>query len=78
MAARRAKNSRIKKVKKQEDERKKEEQNADEKSLKAGLTGMFERRKTINLDQDQNDNSELMRRLRAWKLAKKAHDEEKF
>jgi len=27
---------------------------------------------------DVNDNSELMRRLRAWKLAKKRHEDEKL
>lgn len=46
--------------------------------MKRGLQGMLsniiQRKGTLMLN-DVNDNSELMRRLRAWKLAKKRHEE---
>jgi len=47
------------------------------KNIKKKLGGLFKRQGTILL-QENNDNSELMRRLRAWKLAKKNSDELAF
>lgn len=42
-----------------------------------GLSGLFQRRATLILDKEV-ENSELMKRLRAWKLKKKEYEEEKF
>lgn len=59
----------------------KEEEAKMSKGMKRGLQGMFanimQRQGTLMLN-DVNDNSELMRRLRAWKLAKKRHEDEKL
>ena len=44
-----------------------------EKEMKKKLGSLFKRRGTIELA-EMNDNSELMRRLRAWKIAKKNSD----
>ena len=45
--------------------------------MKSKLRDLFKRQGTINLN-EVNDNSELMRRLRAWKIAKKDADEKAF
>jgi len=45
--------------------------------MKSKLGKIFKRQGTIHLA-EQNDNSELMKRLRAWKIAKKAADEKAF
>lgn len=76
LAARRAKNARNNKGKKKAAEKKKEEEKqAKEQSLADGLKGMFGRAGTLVLGDHEDDDSELMRRLRAWKVAKKAADE---
>lgn len=38
-----------------------------EKNMEQSLKGMFERKSTLILQDHDNDNSELMKRLRAWK-----------
>ena len=45
--------------------------------MKSKLGAIFKRQSTVVL-QEQNDNSELMKRLRAWKIAKKNADEKAF
>lgn len=47
------------------------------KNLKGGLKRMFTKKNTILLD-DVQENTELMRRLRAWKINKKAYEEMKW
>jgi len=44
-------------------------------NAKSGLTGLFQRRATLHMDKEA-ENSELMRRLRAWKLKKKEYEQE--
>jgi len=44
-------------------------------NAKGGLTGLFQRRATLHMDKEA-ENSELMRRLRAWKLKKKEYEQE--
>jgi hypothetical protein len=39
---------------------------------------LFKKQGTINLDKDMNDNSELMKRLRAWKIAKRTNEEKAY
>ena len=45
--------------------------------MKSKLGAIFKRQSTVVLH-EQNDNSELMKRLRAWKIAKKNADEKAF
>lgn len=79
LAARKAKNTRNNKGKKQAEEKKKvEEQKAKEQTLEDGLKGMFGRAGTLILEDHEDDDSELVKRLKAWKLAKRAADEKKF
>ena len=79
LAARKAKNARNNKGKKQAEEKKKvEEQKAKEQTLEDGLKGMFGRAGTLILEDHDDDDSELVKRLKAWKLAKRAADEKKF
>jgi len=46
-------------------------------NIRKKLGGLFKRQGTIQL-MEANDNTELMRRLRSWKLAKKNDDDRKF
>jgi len=46
-------------------------------STSKGLSGMFQRRATLVIDKEV-ENSDLMKRLRSWKLKKKEYEEEKF
>lgn len=48
-----------------------------QQSLKKNLKAMFQRKGTILLKED-NENSELMTKLRAWKMAKKNLEREKL
>lgn len=73
LAARKAKNARNKTAKAKIEEVKKqkeEEEAATRDELQDGVNDLFKRRGTIVL---QDDDSELVRRLRAWRQAKKAH-----
>jgi len=75
LAARKAKNARNKTAKAKIEEVKKqkeEEEAATRDELQDGVNDLFKRRGTIVL---QDDDSELVRRLRAWRQAKKAHQE---
>ena len=45
--------------------------------MKQKLQGLFKRQGTIIM-KDANDNSELMRRLRAWKIMKKDAEKAEF
>lgn len=45
--------------------------------MKKKLGSIFKKQGTILL-QETNDNSELMRRLRAWKIAKKKADDKAY
>jgi len=47
------------------------------KDMKSKLGAIFKRQSTLVLS-EQNDNSDLMKRLRAWKIAKKNADDKKF
>ena len=47
------------------------------KDMKSKLGQIFKRQSTLVLS-EQNDNSDLMKRLRAWKIAKKNADDKKF
>ena len=47
------------------------------KDMQKKLGSLFKRQGTIIL-QEANDNSELMRRLRAWKIAKKKADDKAY
>ena len=76
LAARKAKNARTKRAKDKMEEQKKIEEKAQEEKIGSGIGGLFERRGTLVLS--DNDNSLLAQRLRAWKKAKKAKDEEKL
>lgn len=79
LAARRAKNAKNKKGKaKEEAKKKEEEQKAKEQTLEDGLKGMFGRAATLVLGDHEDDDSELIKRLRSWKDAKKVADEKKF
>jgi len=46
--------------------------------MEASLQGMFKRQGTLILQDHDDDDSELIRRLRAWKTAKKTADDQKF
>lgn len=50
---------------------------AASKDMKQKLQGLFKRQGTIMMS-EVNDNSELMRRLRSWKLSKKNAEEAEF
>jgi hypothetical protein len=70
LAARRAKNAKNKKGKEKKEEQKQVEaakEKEKEKNMEQSLKGMFERKSTLILQDHDNDNSELMKRLRAWK-----------
>jgi len=47
-------------------------------AIKKKLGGLFKKQGTIMLDQNANDNSELMKRLRAWKIAKRSADDKAY
>lgn len=66
---------RTQKAKELKEKLEKEREKKQQGNAKAGLAGLFKRRATLHLDK-QAENSELMRRLRAWKLAKKEYETE--
>lgn len=68
---------RTQKAKELKEKLEKEREEKQQGNAKAGLAGLFKRRATLHLDK-QAENSELMRRLRAWKLAKKEYETEQF
>lgn len=67
MALKKDKNARARKLKEQLEQ---QEASQATKNMKTRLKDIFKRQGTIAI-QEANDNSELMRRLRAWKIAKK-------
>lgn len=46
-------------------------------STSKGLSGLFQRRATLVIDKEI-ENSELMKKLRIWKLKKKEYEDQKF
>jgi len=63
--------------KKEQDKRREEESSASKGLAKGSMKGLFKRHGTLLIRED-NDNSELMRKLRAWKINKKQFDDAKL
>lgn len=67
----------IEKARKLKDQLERQEALTAAKDMKKKLGSIFKRQGTIML-QDTNDNSELMRRLRSWKIAQKKSTDETY
>jgi len=65
------------KARKLKDQLERQEAATASKDLKKKLGSIFKRQGTIML-QEVNDNSELMKRLRSWKIAKKNADDKAY
>lgn len=75
---RRRKMREVEAIKKKEQDKKREEESSASKGLaKGSMKGLFKRHGTLLIRED-NDNSELMRKLRAWKINKKQFDDAKL
>lgn len=65
-------------IRKKENEKRQEQEVVNtSKALTRNLRGMFKKQGTLLITED-NENSELMRKLRAWKMNKKKYDNEKL
>ena len=67
----------IEKARKLKDQLERQEALTSAKDMKKKLGSIFKRQGTIML-QETNDNSELMRRLRSWKIAQKKSTDETY
>jgi hypothetical protein len=68
----------VERAQKLRDQLKAQEEKEATAAIKKKLGGLFKKQGTINLDKDINDNSELMKRLRAWKIAKRSNEEKLY
>ena len=68
----------VERAQKLRDQLKAQEEKEATAAIKKKLGGLFKKQGTINLDKDMNDNSELMKRLRAWKIAKRTNEEKAY
>merc|ERR1712110_424552 len=60
------------------DQLKAQEEKEATEAIKKKLGGLFKKQGTLILDKNINDNSELMKRLRAWKIAKRNNEDKAY
>ena len=65
-------------IKKKDQDKRKEETTANQsKGVTKGLRGLFKKQQTLYIS-EENENDELLKKLRAWKLSKKNYDQKKL